>query len=69
MTRLVAEILGSAGEMQARDVHEAVEVLLGEPVSPSSVKNCLARYCAGETPTFQRVARGNYRLAADVVAP
>jgi len=45
------------------DVHAAVEELLGEPVSRSSVKNYLA---AGadhrKTRLFERVSRGRYRL-------
>jgi hypothetical protein len=54
---------GSAGELRARDIHAAVEVVLGEDVSPSSVKNCLARYSASAEPSFVRVGRGRYRLA------
>jgi hypothetical protein len=55
----VTTVLGSAGELRARDVQSAVEDLLGEPVSRSSVKNCLA---AGVGTRFERMGRGRYRL-------
>jgi hypothetical protein len=63
MTEAVATVLGSAGEMQARDVHEAIEGLLDEPVSRSSVKNCLAKKSVGPARQFERAGRGRYRLA------
>jgi hypothetical protein len=63
MTEAVATVLGSAGLMRARDVHEALEGLLDEPVSRSSVKNCLARKSVGQARRFERVGRGGYRLA------
>jgi hypothetical protein len=46
--------------MQAREVHAAVEALLGEPVRWGSVKACLAANVAGSSPRFVRVARGRY---------
>lgn len=49
--------------MQAREVHAAVEALLGEPVRWGTVKNALAGNVAGASPRFARVARGRYRLA------
>jgi hypothetical protein len=55
----VTIVLGSSGEMRPRDVHTAVEALLGRPVSVSSVKNCLARDADAR---FERVGRGRYRL-------
>jgi hypothetical protein len=63
ITEAVATVLGPAGELRARDVHAAVEALLGEPVSRSSVKNCLSRHSAGQDPRFERLAQGHYRLA------
>jgi predicted transcriptional regulator len=56
----VMAVLGSSGELQARDVHTAVEALLGERVSSSSVKNCLAK---GVRTQVERVAWGRYRLS------
>ena len=50
-------------KLRARDIHLAVEALLGEPVSSSSVKNCLASNAIGERHRFERVGRGWYRLA------
>jgi hypothetical protein len=45
------------------EIHEAVEELLGEPVSRSSVKNYLAKGCSSrKTQLFERVGRGRYRL-------
>jgi hypothetical protein len=48
--------------MQAKEVHAAVEALLGEPVSWSSVKAALAANVGGRSPRFVRVVRGRYRL-------
>jgi hypothetical protein len=59
----VSIVLGSAGQMRTRDVHAAVEGLLEEPVSRSSVKNSLARKSVGHARRFERVGRGRYRLA------
>jgi hypothetical protein len=50
-------VLASSGELRVRDIHVAVEVLLGEAVSRSTVKNCLV-----DGSRFERVARGHYRL-------
>jgi hypothetical protein len=46
-------------------IHAAVEELVGEPVSWSSVKNCLASDVGGKSARFERVGRGRYRLASD----
>jgi hypothetical protein len=50
----------SQESMQARDVHAAVEALLGEPVRWGSVKACLAANVAGPSPRFIRTAPGRY---------
>jgi len=50
--------------MRTRDVHSAVEVLLGEPVRWGSVKKCLSSNVIGTSPRFVRVARGRYALNA-----
>lgn len=50
------------GAMQAKDIHAAVEGLLGESVRWKSVKAALAANVAGPSPRFVRVARGRYRL-------
>jgi len=46
--------------MRARDVHSAVEALLGEPVRWGSVKKCLSSNINGTSPRFVRVSRGRY---------
>jgi hypothetical protein len=46
--------------MRARDVHGAVEALLGAPVRWGSVKKCLSSNVTGVSPRFVRVARGRY---------
>jgi hypothetical protein len=51
--------------MQAKEVHAAVEALLGESVRWASVKAALAAGVTGAAPRFVRVARGRYRLMAD----
>jgi len=49
--------------MQAKAIHAAVEVLLGEPVRWASVKAALAGNVSGVSPRFVRVARGRYKLS------
>jgi hypothetical protein len=58
MRRAIETVLGSAGEMRARDVHLAVQQVLGEAVTPSSVKNCLAANSRGTAAPFVRVGAG-----------
>jgi len=63
--RAVSSALAEAGEpMQAKAVHAAVEALLGQAVSWSSVKATLANHATGPSPRFVRVARGRYGLAS-----
>jgi hypothetical protein len=62
----ITDVLEAAREpMRARMIHTAVEELVGEPMSWSSVKNCLASDVGGKSPRFERVGRGRYRLASD----
>jgi hypothetical protein len=49
--------------MRAKDIHAAVEALLGEPVSWSSIKGALADNASGSARRFVRIARGRYVLA------
>ncbi len=49
--------------MRARDVHRAVEALLGEPVRWGSVKKCLSSNVTGVSARFVRVARGRYAVS------
>jgi HB1, ASXL, restriction endonuclease HTH domain len=49
--------------MQAKEIHTAVEALLGRPVCWSSVKAALAANVSGPSPRFVRVAKGRYRLS------
>ena len=59
----ITRVLSDHGEpMQARAVHAAVEVLLGEAVLWSSVKATLAGNLARPAPRFVRVARGRYEM-------
>jgi hypothetical protein len=55
-------VLESSGELRSRDIHVAVEALLDEPVSRSSVKHCLAKWVAEDPPLFERIGRARYRL-------
>jgi hypothetical protein len=60
---VVIRVLADRREpMRARDVHAAVEALLGEPVRWGSVKMCLTSNVAGTSPRFVRVARGRYAV-------
>jgi hypothetical protein len=59
----IVRVLGDRQEtMRAKEVHAAVELLLGEPVRWASVKAALAANVTGPSPRFVRVARGRYRL-------
>jgi hypothetical protein len=49
--------------MQAKEVHAAVEAMLGQRVCWSSVKAALAAGIGGPSPRFVRVAKGLYQLA------
>ena len=50
------------GPMRAREVHMAVERLLGSRVSRASVKACLAANATGASPRFVRIAWGQYAI-------
>ena len=50
--------------MRAREIHAAVETMLGEAVAWSSVRGALASNVSGSSPRFVRVARGRYVLAS-----
>jgi Recombinase/Recombinase zinc beta ribbon domain len=61
--KAVVQALGDRAEpMQAKEIHAAVEALLGEPVRWGSVKNALASNVEGPSPRFVRLSRGRYRL-------
>ena len=60
----ITKVLSEHSEpMHARDVHAAVEALLGEPVRWTSVKATLAGNLDSPAPRFVRVARGRYCAA------
>jgi hypothetical protein len=50
--------------MRLKEIHAAVEALLGEPVRWASVKASLAGNISGSSPRFIRVGRGKYGLAS-----
>jgi hypothetical protein len=50
-------------DLRVRDSHKAVEELLGEPVSRSSVKSYLRRGCARRSPRFEYRGNRGYRLS------
>jgi len=55
--------------MRAREIHEAAEHLVGEPLRWSSVKGTLAAYANGYEPRFERVRRGYYRIKEHELRP
>lgn len=60
----IVAVLEQAGcELRVRDIHEAVEELLGESVSTSSVKDYLRKGCQRQSPIFEYRGREGYRLA------
>lgn len=60
---IVRVLNDQGGPMQAKEVHAAVEALLGKPVRWSSVKAALAANVGGVSPRFVRVAKGRYVLS------
>jgi hypothetical protein len=61
--KAVVHVLADRGEpMHVKDIHSAVEALVGEPVPSPSVRGALAENVAGAA-RFVRVARGRYILA------
>ncbi len=60
----VVKVLADREEpMRAKEIHAAVETMIGEPVGWSSVKSALALHVSGPSPLFVRIARGRYVLA------
>jgi hypothetical protein len=58
----VTQVLEEAGmPMRTNEVHRAAELLRGEPVAWSSVKDCLASH-ARPGGRFVRIARGRYQM-------
>lgn len=63
MQRAVVEVLAAASSpMRGADVHQAVEQLLGRPVSKNSVSWSLAADARSKEPRFARTKRGSYQL-------
>jgi hypothetical protein len=63
LTEGIRRVLAGAQEpMRMCEIHTSVEVLLGESVPRSTIKNCLANNCQGARARFERVERGRYRL-------
>jgi hypothetical protein len=62
LAAIAVVLSGIEGGMRARDIHAAVQALLGEPVPVSSVKDCLARNARGKRRRLDRVAWGRYRV-------
>lgn len=61
----VTAVLGSSGQpMFVREIHAAVEQLLGEAVPSSSVKEALSAHTHGGDGRFLRIRRGCYDLLA-----
>ena len=59
----VTDVLKAAKEpMQARMIYVAALELVGERLSWSSVRNCLASDVGGRSPRFERVGHGRYRM-------
>jgi hypothetical protein len=62
--KAIMEVLTASVEpMRVRDIHAEVEELIGQPVSPSAVKNWLTKHAGGGQSLFVRLGRGRYRLA------
>lgn len=64
--KAIMRVLSESVEpMRVRDIHTEVEALLGQTVSPSAVKNWLARHAQGDQAVFVRLGRGRYLVATN----
>jgi len=61
---IVRVLSASVEPMRMRDIQVEVEELIGQSVSRSAVKSCLANHARGEQARLVRLGRGRYRLAA-----
>jgi hypothetical protein len=62
--KAIMRVLSESVEpMRVRDIHAEVEGMIGQTVSPSAVKNCLASHARGDQALFVRLGRGRYRIA------
>ncbi len=60
----IMQVLADTVEpMRMRDIHTEVEVLIGQPVSRSAVKNWLANNARHDDAPLIRLGRGRYLLA------
>ena len=59
----IVQVLSVANsDLRVREIRAGVELLLGEEVSPSSIKSYLNKGCARDKPVFERLGWGRYRL-------
>jgi hypothetical protein len=62
--KAILRVLADRDEpMRVRDIHEAVEVALGQSVAASSIKTALVANASGPSRRLVRVAPGRYVLA------
>jgi len=62
--KAIVQVLADRSDaMRVKDIHAAVEAMLGKPVAASSIKTALAANVSGESRRFVRVAKGWYALA------
>jgi hypothetical protein len=61
---VLAVLAESGEEMRAKAIHEAVEHLLGGPVSRFSVSDYLLTRARAENPPLERTQHGHYRISA-----
>ena len=60
----IVQVLANADcELRVREIQKGVEEVLGEPVSPSSIKDYLRKGCRRRVPLFEYRGRDGYRLA------
>jgi hypothetical protein len=57
--------IGRSRRAKVRMIYAAALELVGEPLSWSSVRNCLASNVNRTSPRFERVGGGQYRIALD----
>ncbi len=59
---IVQVLVDANSDLRVRDIRAAVEILLGEEGSPSSIKSYLNKGCVRDQPVFERLGWGRYRV-------
>jgi hypothetical protein len=59
---IIRVLAGAACTLSPQNIHRRAELVHGQPISPSSIRNTLRTASLAEDAVIQRVAYGSYRL-------